>query len=107
MHRTISIALALAVCVFHSSERLWANPQVPGPPQKQPVALTNATIHPVTGPVIEKGTLIFDGGKITALGASAAIPSGAETIDLAGKHVYPSLFEPNNDIGLIEINSIR
>src|SRR5437762_4515232 len=82
----------------------WANPQVPGGPQKQPVALTNVTIHPIGGPVIEKGTLVFDGGKITALGKDAASPSGAEIIDLAGKHVYPSLFEPWNDVGLVEIN---
>ncbi len=85
----------------------WANPQVPGGPQKQPVVLTNVTIHPVSGPVVEKGTLVFDGGKITALGKDATPPAGAEVIDLAGKHVYPGLFEPWNDVGLVEINSIR
>src|SRR5437016_3681043 len=84
-----------------------ANPQVPGAPQKTPVALTNATIHPVSGPVIEKGTLVFDGGKITALGKDVTPPANAEVIDLAGKHVYPGLFEPLNDVGLVEINSIR
>jgi imidazolonepropionase-like amidohydrolase len=87
--------------------RTFAHPQVPGAPQKQPVALTNAAIHPVSGPVIEKGTLVFDKGKITALGKDVTPPEGAETIDLAGKHVYPGLFEPWNDVGLIEINSIR
>jgi imidazolonepropionase-like amidohydrolase len=85
----------------------WGNPQVPGAPQKQPVALTNATIHPVSGPVIEKGTIVFDGGKIKTMGKDATAPVGAETIDLAGKHVYPGLFEPLNDVGLVEINSIR
>lgn len=71
------------------------------------MVLTNATIHPVSGPVIEKGTLVFDGGKITAIGKDVARPAGAEVIDLAGKHVYPGLFEPLNDVGLVEINSIR
>src|SRR5262245_49382734 len=85
----------------------WAHPQVPGAPQKQPVALTNVIIHPVSGAVIEKGTIVFDGGKITALGKDATPPAGAEVIDLAGKHVYPGLFEPWNDVGLVEINSIR
>lgn len=87
--------------------RLAAHPQVPGAPQKQPVALTNATIHPVSGPVIDKGTLVFDQGKITALGKDVAPPAGADVVDLKGQHVYPGLFEPFNDIGLIEINSIR
>ncbi len=85
----------------------FANPQVPGAPQKQAVALTNVTIHPVTGGAIENGTLVFDGGKITALGKDVTPPAGAEVIDLKGKHVYPGLFEPWNDVGLIEINSIR
>lgn len=90
-----------------STRVLLANPQVPGALQKQPVALTNATIHPVSGPAIEKGTIVFDGGKIKALGKDVSVPAGAETIDLAGKHVYPGLFEPLNDVGLVEINSIR
>jgi imidazolonepropionase-like amidohydrolase len=86
---------------------VFAHPQVPGAAQKQPMALTNATIHPVSRPVIEKGTIVFDSGKITAVGKDVPIPANAETIDLAGKHVYPGLFEPLNDVGLIEINSIR
>jgi len=98
--------ITFAVAVLFANV-LNAHPQVPGAPQKQPVALTGATIHPVEGPVIEKGTLVFDGGKITALGKDASPPANSETIDLAGKHVYPGLFEPVNDVGLIEINSIR
>ncbi len=84
-----------------------AHPEVPGPPQKQPVALTNATIHPVSGPAVEKGTLVFDGGKITALGQDATVPPNAEVIDLVGKHVYPGLFDALTDLGLVEINSVR
>src|SRR5262245_6000896 len=99
-----SIVVLTAIAIAGSA---WAHPQVPGAPQKQPVALTNATIHPVSGPVIEQGTIVFDGGKIKAVGKDAAVPAGSETIDLAGKHVYPGLFEPLNDVGLIEINSIR
>lgn len=90
-----------------ASSQAFAHPEIPGAPQKQPIALTNATIHPVSGPVVEKGTLVFEGGKITALGAGVAIPPGAEVIDLAGKHVYPGLFDAVTDVGLVEINSIR
>ena len=84
-----------------------AHPEVPGPPQKGPVALVGATIHPVSGPVIEKGTIVFDGGKLTAIGAEATVPEGAEKLDVAGKHVYPGLFDALTDMGLVEINSIR
>jgi imidazolonepropionase-like amidohydrolase len=84
----------------------FAHPEVPGPPQKGPVALVGATIHPVGGPAIE-GTIVFDGGKITAIGVDAAVPEGAEKIDVAGKHVYPALFDALTDMGLVEINSVR
>jgi imidazolonepropionase-like amidohydrolase len=107
MSRRFILPIGFPICVVFAAATLSAHPQVPGPPQKQPVALTNATIHPVSGPTIEKGTLVFDGGKITALGKDASPTADAEIIDLAGKHVYPGLFEPLNDIGLVEINSIR
>src|SRR5690349_1829389 len=97
-----SIVLTLAVSPLAN-----AHPQVPGPPQKQAIALVNATIHPLSGPVIEKGTLVFDGGKIKALGGEVSVPAGTKKIDLEGKHVYPGLFEPFSDVGLVEINSVR
>lgn len=103
MRRQLTVLVALLTLAGPAA----AHPQIPGAPQKQPVALTSATIHPVSGPVIENGTLVFDGGKITALGKDVSIPDGAEKIDLAGKHVYPGLFEPFNDLGLVEVNSVR
>lgn len=84
-----------------------ANPEIPGAPQKGPVALTNAVIHPVSGPAIDKGTLVFVRGKIAAIGKDAKIPDGAEVIDLAGKHVYPALFDAMTNLGLVEINAVR
>lgn len=107
MKNQLMLLVGLIVTVLALVTAVQAHPQVPGPPQTKPVALTNATVHPVSGPVIEKGTIVFDGGKITAIGANVSPPDGAEIIDLAGKHVYPGLFEPLNDVGLIEINSIR
>ena len=48
----LSIAIILVVSSLRAT---WPNPQVPGPPQKQPLALTNATIHPVSRPGDRKG----------------------------------------------------
>jgi len=101
--RLLAVLLALPAI----SSPVFAHPEVPGPPQKQPVALTNATIHPVSGPVIEKGTLVFAGGKITAIGKESTIPGDAEVIDVAGKHVYPGMFDALTDLGLVEIGSVR
>ena len=53
------------------------------------------------------GTIVFDKGKITALGASVTIPEGAEVIDVTGKHVYPGLISANSALGLTEISAAR
>ncbi len=84
-----------------------ANPEVPGPPQQKPIALVGATIHPVSGPSIENGTLVFDKGKITAVGKEVMPPADSEVIRLAGKHLYPGLFDAGTNLGLVEINSVR
>ena len=97
--------VAFIVCAM--STLTHAADQIPGAPQAKPIALTNATIHPVTGPTIRKGTLIFADGRIVALGADAAIPDGAQRINLKGKHVYPGLIDAYTDMGLIEINAVR
>lgn len=97
----------MAAVLFVAGQVARANPEIPGAPQAKPVALTNATIHPVSGPAIEGGTLVFDGGKIAAIGKDIKPPENAEAIDLAGKHVYPALFDAMTDLGLVEINSIR
>ena len=64
-------------------------------------AFVNARILPVTGAPIEKGTLVVDGGKIVAVGASDAvkIPAGATTVDLAGKIVMPGIVDSHSHIG--------
>lgn len=61
----------------------------------------------MTGPVIERGVLVFDKGKITAVGPDVPVPPDAEVIDIRGQHVYPGLIDANSIIGLTEIDSIR
>ena len=84
-----------------------ASTEIPAPPQTRPIALKGATIHPVSGPDIASGTIVFDHGKITAIGSDAAIPADAEVIDAAGKHIYPGLISANSAVGLIEIGAVR
>ena len=48
---------------------------------------------PVTGPVIEKGTIVIRGNKIQAIGASVSIPSGAKVVDARGASVYPGFID--------------
>src|SRR5881392_653185 len=99
------LALAfLALCAIAS---LRASDTMPAPPQTKPVAIKGATIHPVSGPEIPSGTIVFENGKITAIGADATVPAGAEVIDGTGKHVYPGLINANTVLGLVEIGAVR
>ena len=69
--------------------------------------LVGGTIHTVSGPVVERGTLVFDEGKITAIGRKVDVPRGAERIDVSGRHVYPGLINAYSQLGLVEISAVR
>ena len=66
------------------------------------IAITNATIHPITRPTIEKGTIVLRGAKIEALGAGIAVPAGATVVDAAGADVYPGFINARTQMGLNE-----
>ncbi len=74
-------------------------------PQTAPVLIQGATIHTVSGDVIDKGDLLFADGKITEIGSGLSA-DGAEVIDGAGKHVYPGFVAATSTVGLTEISSV-
>jgi imidazolonepropionase-like amidohydrolase len=86
---------------------LFASDPVPAPKQSHPIALIGGTIHPVSGPEIPNGTILFENGKITGIGMNITLPANAEKIDVAGKHVYPGLINANSTVGLTEISAVR
>ncbi|MBI1746371.1 MAG: amidohydrolase family protein [Acidobacteria bacterium] len=69
-------------------------------------AIVSATIHTLTHGDIENGTVVFEKGKITALGSGLAPPARAKVIDGQGKHVYPGLIAADTAVGLVEIGSV-
>ncbi|HXW08626.1 MAG TPA: amidohydrolase family protein [Vicinamibacterales bacterium] len=80
-----------------------------GRPQTSPpiapagvLAVTNATIHAVSGPAIENGTIVMRDGRIEAVGAAVPIPADAKVIDAAGAHVYPGFINARTTVGLNE-----
>lgn len=76
------------------------------PPQSEAIALRGATIHTVTKGVIENGTIIFEAGRITAVGANIPIPAGTRIVDVTGKHIYPGLIDAYSTVGIAEIGSV-
>lgn len=73
--------------------------------QAQTIAITGGTVFPVSGPRIERGTVVITNGKITAVGANVSIPDGAQRIDATGKWVTPGLINSATNLGLSEAGS--
>ena len=72
----------------------------------QTIAITGGTVYPVTGPKIENATVIIRDGRIAAVGANVAVPTGATRIDAAGKVVTPGLIDGAGQMGLREIGAV-
>jgi imidazolonepropionase-like amidohydrolase len=103
---TSSAALIAVVLVLLAAVAGALEAQIPAPRQDRPIALVGGTIHTVTQGVISNGTILFEGGRITALGANVTVPSHAQRIDVSGKHIYPGLIDAHNQMGLFEIGGI-
>jgi len=101
--RGFALAAALTLAL---ASAVQAQVPIPAPRQSQPIALRGATIHTVTDGVIENGTIVFDNGIITAVGADVAIPSGARVVDATGKHIYPGLIDAYSSVGISEIGAV-
>lgn len=65
-------------------------------------AITNATIYPVSSEPIEKGTLLWQDDKITAVGAQVEIPEDAQRIDGTGWVITPGFVDAHTHVGIQE-----
>jgi imidazolonepropionase-like amidohydrolase len=102
-----TIALALLDFGLCGATANAQSRQVPAAPQNETVVLMATTIHPVTGPVIDNGYIIFEKGVITAIGEGKA-PNVPEAVrhNASGMHVYPGLIAAHTNLGLIEVGAV-
>jgi imidazolonepropionase-like amidohydrolase len=75
--------------------------------QDHPIALKGGKLLTITHGVIENGTIVIQGGKITAVGASSSVTilSEAKIIDATGMTIYPGLIDSETQLGLTEISA--
>ncbi len=69
--------------------------------QESPHAFTGARLLTITGGEIENGTLVIHRGKIVAVGAEVAIPTGATRHDVTGKILMPGLVDTHSHVGQV------
>jgi imidazolonepropionase-like amidohydrolase len=96
--------LAFAIVVGPSPSAAQVRMTVPR--QSEPIALQGATIHTVTNGVIENGTILFENGVITAVGADITIPPRTRVVDVTGKHIYPGLIDAYTTVGISEVGAV-
>ena len=65
-------------------------------------AITNARIVTVSGPTIDRGTVVIRNGLIAAVGANINAPPDARIIDGNGLTVYPGLIDSYTNLALPE-----
>jgi imidazolonepropionase-like amidohydrolase len=90
--RNVAAAFGVALCI--SSLRA------------QTVAITGGKVYTMAGTPIENGTVIISNGKISAVGATVAIPAGAQRIDATGKIVTPGFINSSTQLGVVEVGQV-
>ncbi len=66
----------------------------------QAVVIRNATIMTATGRELTNASILFQDGKIVAVGEVGSVPSGAQVIDAQGKFVTPGIIDTHSHIGV-------
>ncbi|MFN5295840.1 MAG: amidohydrolase family protein [Flavobacteriales bacterium] len=105
--RTILFTIFFAATLQLAAQQ---NPTV-APAQTRSVLIMNATAHIGDGTVIDNAAIGFRNGKLDMVADARTIrlaPNAYdETIDAAGKHVYPGFIATNTTLGLHELDAIR
>lgn len=92
------IALVLAAAI--------ATP-APASVELDPIAIVGAQIFTEAGPPIDGGTVLFQGGRIVAVGKDVALPPRTKKVDGTGKIVTPGFVDASTHLGLIEIDAVQ
>lgn len=67
--------------------------------KKRVLAITNAHVVPIEGEPFA-GTVLIEGGKILALGASVQVPEGADVLDAQGQWLLPGFIDAHVHLGM-------
>jgi imidazolonepropionase-like amidohydrolase len=72
----------------------------------QTIAITGATVFPVSHPKLEDATVLLRDGRIVAVGRAVVVPADAIRVDATGMWVTPGLIDGAGQMGLTEIGSV-
>jgi imidazolonepropionase-like amidohydrolase len=64
------------------------------------LVISNGTLYTASHGVIERGTILIEGGRFVAVGSGLTIPKGAHVIDATGTRVYPGMIDAHAHHGV-------
>lgn len=92
-------AVAAALALFAAG--------APAAVSAEPVAIINARIETATpAGAIARGAIVFDNGRIVAVGADVTPPAGARIVDAEGRTVTPGLILPSTNLAAAEVSQV-
>ena len=78
------------------------------PAAAETVAIIGATVHTMTrAGTLENATVVIVDGRVSGIGADAAVPDGARVIDGDGLVVTPGLFDAWGTMGIVEVGAVE
>jgi imidazolonepropionase-like amidohydrolase len=66
------------------------------------ILLKNATVYPITSPVMNSGDVLIENGKIANLGIGLKPDEETQIIDCKNKHLLPGFIEVHSHLGLYD-----
>jgi imidazolonepropionase-like amidohydrolase len=64
------------------------------------IAIEHATIYPISGDIIQDGTILIRDGLIVDVGSKIEVPATARRIDGHGKHLMPGIIDTHSHMGV-------
>ena len=64
------------------------------------LAICGGKVYSMSGPILERGCVLVDGGKVVAVGDNLFIPEDCEIFDATGKVVTPGLIDAHTHLGV-------
>ena len=103
--------LSVAACATTPAETDEASDAAPYPSTYerrpyQPVLIRGATVFDGEGAELQNADVLFQDGRIAAVGQNLSAPAGAEIVDGAGRFVTPGIIDPHSHLGVYPSPSI-
>ncbi len=102
----VSALAALGCAVLTSTDSAPApasTGSVSAPLAPAPLLLRGATVMTGAGPTLERGDVLVENGRISAVGPDLAAPPGVQVIDVAGRFITPGIIDPHSHLGVYAV----